>query len=260
MVHRAPETPSIELADPATLPQGSELDILSTPEKLQVLLDDQRANFVPSTHREKTQASYLLDYLDNPHFRGGVHDYLAEIYTHNKKLKHSRLAGSIAVRSVLYEFADYRTAARNDFQSLKQLETAITAAPNPHLSLSEAIADENLDTECCVPFIRYIDVRGVTTGNYRGAHDPLITKEYRRAPGHGRQKIVHDTYDVQDRDLFIATYLVERAETITIGESRVLIEPAVSSQEHREAFWTRILGSRMYEYQHFADEARAATQ
>ncbi len=240
--------------NPIELPPSGAEDTLTTPQKLLVLIEDGRAGFVPSTHREKNQAVCVLDYIDNPQYRGGVHDYLAEIYSHNKKIKGSPITGSFAVRSVLFEFADYTAAAISDISKLKKFESVLQDTPNPRLSLAEAAADHGQPTDIIVPFIKYVDVRDVANDVFTGPHDPLTTKESRQPQGSGRNKTVHDTYDSDHQDLFISGYLALRAETLTVGESRDLVPIALLSQQKRQSFWGNVLSSRMYEYQRFADE------
>lgn len=232
------------------------LDVLDTVEKLRVLRTDGRAGFLPSTHREKNQAVAALDYIDNPGHRGGVHDYLAEIYAHNKKIKRTAMAGSLAVRSVLYEFSDYAVSARHDAKELFKIKACIDDTPNPHLSLQDVV-DEHDAAQLLPPIlIRHMDISDVARGKFMGLHDPLLTQEYRRQLGAGKNKIVVDAYTAEEQSEYMGRYLRDRLQEVTVGSIRPMLTESMDVQRRRFTFWSNILGSRMYEYEHYAADAR----
>jgi hypothetical protein len=232
------------------------LDILDTVEKLRVMHDDPRAGFLPTTHREKNQAVAVLDYLDNPHYPGGVHDYLAEIYAHNKRLKHSSVAGTLAVQSVLYEFSDYGVAAHRDAQELLKLKVCIDDTTNPHVSLSEVAAEHTSAQLNPALLLRYQDIRRVAQDAFKGAHDPLLTQEYRRHLGRGKNKIVIDQYTSENPSEYMARYVADALELMTVGESRAAVTDAMQDQRRRFSFWSKVLSARLYEYDRYAEDAR----
>jgi hypothetical protein len=104
--------------------------------------------------------------------------------------------------------------------------------------------------------LRYLDVRSVANGVFKGVHDPLLTQEYRRQLGAGKNKIVVDQYTSENPTDFIARYLDYRLQSVAVGEVRADVAEAMRDQRHRFTFWSNVLRSRLYEYEHYAEDAR----
>jgi hypothetical protein len=234
-------------------------DVLDTTLKLRAISGDERAGFLPATHREKNQAVTLLDYIDNPAYPGGIHDHLVEIYKKHiaeaSKQHHARasgqMRGGLAVRSVIYEFSDYATSAKNDGIYLSGFKSAIDDCVNPRLSLVELLADTKETQLQPAPFLRFLDIRAVMNGVFPASHDPLHTHEFRQRFSNGKNKIVQDDYTGENKQQYIS----ERLESVHVGEARPLVNLALEDQRHRFIFWSKVLRSRYYEYQKYANDA-----
>lgn len=232
----------------------------NTADKLRALVDEPLAGFLPATHREKYQATILLDYIDNPTHPGGIHDYLVTIYEHQRRAqqKHAygQIQGSLAVRSVMHGYGDYVASSLSDGRHLHELKDCIDDSVATHLSLDEMVDLNKNKALKPAAFLRFLDVRAVMQERFVGAHDPLLTHEYRRPLGNGKNKIIYDGYTAETPDEKMAMYMKGRLQAVTVDESQPLIGLALRDQRLRYIFWSKVLGSRFYEYERYAEDAR----
>lgn len=273
---------------PKELGEGDEREAtLTTREKLQALQADERAGFLPATHREKTAALSLLNYLDtrNPLFskrQDVVDKQLAEIYDHqinesNKKyeatkrlakeqpdvvvkhpIDHAREAQEIAVdsvRSVINEWDDYRSNALYSMNELGLLQELATKYGNPRTTLAELLAADksSIDPQ---PFLRYLDLRFFRDKGELPSFDPLRTREIRPAPPEytSKNKIVVDCYlNVPDKEKLAAEF-TEVTRAITVKTLRELLPDAIRDSSRRHAFFTRVLHGITGPYGGFAQQ------
>lgn len=239
--------------------QATHQELLDTPDKLNALLRDPHARFLPKTHREKNIAVSLLDYIDNPSHPDGVHAQLAEVYQKhiNDALKAKRkrsegaLHGKLAVQSILYEYADYFLDAQARHEALGIFAQRVLECPNPNLSLKELIdEDYEGDGVGADAFVQYLDIAKVK--NHESIEfDPLQSKEQRHPPVNGKNKVVHSLYD--DLPTPELTEHINRVlSDITVGEARSKVAFALELEGNRMDFWLEVLDSRFYEYKHAA--------
>lgn len=281
---RSPGSPQY----PTELGTGAEReDILTTREKLQALHADTRARFLPTTHREKTAALSLLNYMDTRNAlystpRDKIDAQLSEIYDHQIKvsnnkyeaekkaalgagdrpskgpIEHAREAQNIAVdsvRSVINEWDDYRENAGYSVNELILLFELASEQGSPKTTLAELLNDDKrvIDVQ---PLLRYLDLKSFRDTGELPSFDPLVTREIRPVPEEydAKNKIVIDTYlnvpDVRKR----ADEFAEMTEAITVKTLRKVLPDAIKDSMHRREFFSRALRGITGPYRVFAGQ------
>lgn len=238
-------------------------DQLDNVEKLRALYDDPRAQFLPATHTEKSEALPLLDYL--PSIKPGqdkghparTAGKLQEVFIRQKNIfmktyglpkDEAVQAASEAIRSIVCSYGDFLLNAASQQQRLNQLKAAVDEV-HPGLSLMEAAGEENLGIPA---FVRYFDLRmlmqskppipGIDT------QSPIVDR-YSERDENGRAKIIHDQYTIGTPPEPIKKRIDELATTLTIGSIRTsrgrgkynLLDMAVINEANRKKFWTKRL-------------------
>jgi hypothetical protein len=193
---------------------------LNTQGRLRAIKEDSRAGFMPTTNREKDQVIAFLDYLDNPDYPYGVNNQFLEVFTHAQKLRRTNatIDSERGPVSIVYEFGDYLVNATKERKALD----------HPGLAA----------------LLRYRDLDEVLRmGGTNAVKSPLLTKEYRwTREGPGKHKIIEDRYTaVHNIAAPFKKYVEESISSMTVGEARRLIGPAVADQVMREAFMTERL-------------------
>ena len=157
---------------------------------------------------------------------------------------------------MLYEFSDYAISGRRDAQELAKLKTCIDDTPNPHLDM-QAVLDGHEKAQLMPAILfRYMDARDLARGTFKGLHDPLLTQEYRRQLGAGKNKIVADSYTTEEPGEYMSRYVYYQLQDVTVGQVRPIVAEAMEDQRRRFVFWSKVLNSRLYEYSRYAEDAR----
>jgi hypothetical protein len=271
------DTETIVESDPDA-PISVYLPTLTTTEKLDAVMGDERASFMPVMSQEKNDAQELLDYLDPQQYRGGVHERLIQIY--DRQLKNGRalkvrdpviegekppqprrlsMAETIAqakdaVRSKLYTYGDYLMNAQAEFNNLSVLYAAIIDEPNPAISLSEVLTEPEYEGIDPRSFVRYMDLKYYhdLTPEQQGRRRTMVTLEDRSNPTEEKHKTVEDRYTAADMPLVVQIYVESRLKELTVGDVRKNIVEATEDQYNREAFWRMVLGDVRYTYRPLA--------
>lgn len=260
--------------EPAAAPQETktterilEPELARTKEKLIGLRDDSRAGFLPTTHKEKSQAFELLDYLDLAKYPLGVNQRLDEIAQHQQKIaqdpeyEHNLKGDAIywfsqdTVRSIINEWGDHLHSAIVSHDKLQALKEFLDSGISPRVSVGEATTtdfDEQFDyTE----LVRFINLKSLRDGNAI-AFDPLRTKEDRTIVHPHKNKIIEDVHTAVGSPEEIQTYIDEVAQELSVKDGRQLINEALADQANRRIFWYRILKGVSEEgFQDKAEEA-----
>jgi hypothetical protein len=219
---------------------------LNTQGRLRAIKEDSRAGFMPTTNREKDQVIAFLDYLDNPDYPYGVNNQFLEVFTHAQKLRRTNatIDSERGPVSIVYEFGDYLVNATKERKALEDLELLLNDMPNLRVTLHEEQDWISLDHPGLAALLRYRDLDEVLRmGGTNAVKSPLLTKEYRwTREGPGKHKIIEDRYTaVHNIAAPFKKYVEESISSMTVGEARRLIGPAVADQVMREAFMTERL-------------------
>ena len=221
---------------------------LTTRQKLEGLRDDPRASFIPATYDETSYAISLLDYVDNPRYGAASANQLQEIFVHQAKAKvpgqkFDPRKGQRAIRSVTFEMGDYLLQSIQQFEALSSLWDQIDACPNPSVTLLEEIGPSNV---AYGPLIRYMDLlalrqRGATVAEY----DPMsvVIDRSQPQPYDGKNKTLEDPYTAQNTKQEVLDRISDKVATLTIGQTRKLVQDAAINEERRANFW----GARLKE-------------
>ena len=130
------------LADVSNMQKASEQP-LGTRERLKPLLDDKRAGFFPTTHREKNKVLEDLDYLDNPKYPLGTGNRQLEIFNHSARLRSKGTelpdGPERAAYSLMHELLDYFNDARDSLILLRALDEDMSFRQNDLLNPQLAI-------------------------------------------------------------------------------------------------------------------------
>lgn len=238
-----------------------EPELADTQIKLEALRDDTRAGFLPTTHREKSQAFELLDYMDTQKYPEGVSTRLKEIFY--RQQREMKLSGSMpyeaheiakkSVQSVVHEWGDYYNNARNSWRKLHALSRLINDSPNPNLSLSQLLEDA-AQGEVVTQLVRYMCLRDIRDSDKMLGFDPLWTREDREAPTGTKNKTVEDMFTHQN-ERFMAAYIARYAQRTTIKQIRGLVTEALHDQEARGQFWKKSLTSLDEDFKPYAEQA-----
>ena len=214
---------------------------LSHYDKMLAILEDPRAGYIATHHKEKTTALYLLDYVDNPEFPRQTVNQLEEIFVHQQKpvSKGKFSAGMKVVRSKTFEMGDYLINAVLSAEKLRSLAEAVSEEPNPFISLAEAVG---LDHPGLPPLVRYLDLRyfidnaKMPVTGFNIFH-PIRTED--QPPESPRNKTLEDYYTAKVPLPKVAAYIADRATSLKIGELRRknVFEFAIQDQERRALFW-----------------------
>ncbi|MBC7581567.1 hypothetical protein H7097_01730 [Aeromicrobium sp.] len=229
-----------------------------TQSKLEGLRDDHRAGFLPTTHREKSQAFELLDYMTPGKYERGVSTRLDQIFfRQQREMKKNgmtpRQAQTVAVdsvRSVIREWGDYLANARSSWTKLDSLQTLIDDTPNPNLTLETLLEDEG-QGEVVTQLIRYQILRQRRDSERPLGFDPLWVRENRTEPTDDKHKTVEDVF-VHKGEEFMDAYIKRRASEMTVGEVRRTVREAKYDQARRGKFWRAALESLDDDYQQYA--------
>lgn len=220
-------------------------EVLTNFEKLEVLLTDPRAGFLPKTNREKTTALTWLSYIDSP---DGVVDQLIEVFHGSQKVRGVGARGGLrAIESITYESADYAVDALQSHVQLRELQTILVGVINPGLSLN--LVSEANGLEGYWPLLIYskqkefYDQQPELVPYYED--DPLRTVEERWIKaGPGRHKKVHDRITASRMGILddpVDDELKKFLETSTVADARALIVEALSNEAGRTRFFTERL-------------------
>jgi len=276
---RKPDTESY----PKKLGEGDERELtLTTREKVRVLAhEDERAGFLPTTHREKNAAVELLDYMSveirNP-LTGRVlttpdsiderltQIYLRQIGVVRKRYEKEQVAAKEAeedwdgpedqaitaearevasdtVRSVINEWDDYRSNALYSLHALVHLDELASKYGQPSTKLAELLSQSEANGLDVQPLLRYIDLRFFCDTGELPAFDPLRTREIRPAPPEftTKNKIVVDPYLHVPDRQEQAEEFQAMIEAIDMRTVRELIKDAIKDSQRRHAFFNHAL-------------------
>lgn len=198
LIHSQPEEPELQLPSDEGLLSGT---VLNNYEKLQAIINDERAGFLPATNREKTQILTLLDYLDK---KGGVANQLIEVFKKSQGFILSdgvvRTAGvregKRAIESIVYELGDYAGNAVKSHSQLTDLQNKLAEIDNPKLTLGVVLGVDHVGF---APLFRYSVIRELYDKQLPDllprSEDPMRTVENRwTKEGKGKHKEVTDRY------------------------------------------------------------------
>ncbi len=220
-----------------------EYETLNNHEKLEVLLEDPNAAFLPATNREKTTALTLLSYVNDPK---GTSQQRLEIFRHAQRFGFKNAGarqGIRAVESVMYETGDYAANALQSHNRLLLLQDALGDVLNPNLTLEVALGEHHPGYG---PLLRYIELRKLYDAEEEKVLpypvDPMRTVEDRwTREGEGKHKVVHDRYTLVSPEERVKEEMEELARTTRVVDARGIIPDALTNEEARAAFFTERL-------------------
>lgn len=246
---------------------------LSSRERVEAILLDPRAGFLPKTNAEKTRTISWLDYLDDPENPLGIIHQLQEVYirgenpTRKSDRKPSRHLGSEygvrSIESLAWEVGDSLLEADRRRQALYDLQTAIKEGQRPTLSLFDALAknsEEDTDKRLesiledhifgLIAFVQYTDIlEFVKHGREAlGGRDPLSGTAYppqserpKFDPTPGKRKTVYSQYTRPDRGSSMDEHIIMRLKKLTVKELRHGIGDCIGDVEREYLFLNRRL-------------------
>lgn len=217
---------------------GKEEPQLTAQERLQAIVNDARAGFMPTTNDEKNMVLSFLDYLDNPKYPMGINNQLYEVYYNRANATHLQVEGERAMRSIAYEITDFYKNAHQQIQALAQLRLLINDCPNPFVTLAEEVGDEHPGY---APLVRFLDLEELTkTGSVEGVGGwRQVLKTHSNRDGHSQQrkrKTVEDPYTRSELEPLFAERIASKPYELTVGLMRKAIALAISDQEKRFQF------------------------
>jgi hypothetical protein len=232
----------------------SEADKLDTRSRMQAILGDDRAGFLPRSNGEKNIVLSYLDYLNNDDYPEGVPHQWFEVMTHVQKYrpptadrpKPKRYAASDGIRaveSIVWQLADYYADAQAAVRELRVLQTE-TDNILPSLKVLEA-DEANRTLPGLERLIRGHDIEAyVKKGQVIApVADPLAGTVSRFVDsterGPGRHKVVYDQYTQPDRAKKkpqLEAYLQARCADLTVKEVQQLLPGILEGEQKRAAF------------------------
>jgi hypothetical protein len=211
---------------------------LDNHQKLEVLLTDPRAKFLPATNREKTTALTLLSYLDSDK---ATAEQLLEVFVSAQKVKGAGVSkGLRALESLVYEMGDYYQNATTSLEHLENLENLTEEIFNPNLSLELAIDD--LECPGYPPLLRYVTLKKMYEAKEKKVRyyqsDPMVTVEDRVTKvGPGKHKTIHDRYTTPHPIPEIKEQIKLFVSSTSIGEIRKILGEARLNEQYRAQFF-----------------------
>lgn len=125
-----------------TTEADKELEKLTTIDKLEAVIGDPRAQFVPKTNHAKNIVASWLDYLDNPKYPAGINNQLFEVYISNQKwLQMTPTEAARSIESIAWEVSDHASDALQSLENIKDLQTKVAECMAPHVTLAEEFPD-----------------------------------------------------------------------------------------------------------------------
>jgi hypothetical protein len=253
----------------ASKEEKQEFQELNSRQRMQAILFDPRAAFLPATNREKTMVMTFLDYLDNPEHPLGINDQLWECLLHQQKGRTDREALSV-YESKTWEMGDYLADAARGYELVSELLEILD-----HVSPRHKVADvEELEafSEAVAYLIRYDAIEHyVATDDTGGLGDVLFTKEVGRTvrgSDPGKHKTVHSrfTMPAEDQPEETAAYIAERKQVLTVKDLKKLANKSIANDINRGRFMVRrltdvVTSPRLGElrrYKRITDAARAS--
>ncbi len=245
---------------------GEELEELGTRGRLEAILGDPRAGFIPTTNNEKNQIVSWLDYLDDPEKPLGIINQLREVFVRAQRpSKKGRSLGVKygvrAVESIAWEVGDYLQSASLDLANLQSLRTSVDQDQRPTLSLYDDLhksgSDEQgdspeelfgQDTNGLLTYIQWLDIKEfMEKGNWPGpvaspivgTEDPPRSLRPKFDSSPGKRKTIFDQYHRPDITEEFKAHIISRAKTITFRDIRSNIDDCISNSERRLDFHNR---------------------
>ncbi len=119
-----------------------ELEKLTTLDKLDAVVGDPRAQFIPKTNHAKNTVTAWLDYLDNPAHPAGINNQLFEVYISNqKRLRMTPSEAARALESIAWEVTDHASDAQQSLEHVTDLQAQVAECMAPHVTLAEEFPD-----------------------------------------------------------------------------------------------------------------------
>ncbi len=210
---------------------------LTNHEKLEVLLTDPNAGFLPATNREKTTALTLLSYVNSSL---GTNQQRLEIFNNAER---NGGHGIRAIESVMYESGDYVANALQSHQRLQHLQVDVNDTFNPNLTLEVAFGEHHPGY---APLLRYFELRKLFDAEHEKVLpypvDPMKTVEERwKKEGEGKHKIIHDRYTVISQEERIKEEIQEFNKTTRVIDARRMLPDALCNEEVRAECFTEWL-------------------
>ncbi len=245
---------------PGEAPKDREL--ATTHIKLEALRDDSRAGFLPTTHREKTSAHELLDYMVPGKYTRGVSSRLDEIFSRQQREARKRgmtpqEGHSIAkdtVRSIIREWGDYHANAVSSWTKLDNVQELVDGI-YPSLDIQTLLADQG-NGEVLTQIVRYNALRQLRDTDEPLGFDPLWVREDRTRPTEEKHKTVEDMFTHQNEE-FMAAYVSRRIQGMSAGQIRRGILELKHDQANRGKFWRGVIEALNDDYKEYADLALA---
>jgi hypothetical protein len=231
--------------------------------KLKALYNDPRAQFLPPTHTEKSEALPLLDYLPQVDVRKGkghparTAGKLQEVFLHQKKIfsrdyglprEEAQHAAVEAVRSIVCGYGDFLLNAIAQHNQLNDLKSTLDGV-SPRLTLTEVAGTDHTGIPA---FVRYFDLVMLMKSKHPvpgvDILSPIIDRTDERDE-HGRAKQIHDQYTGPIRPDAVDHRIQDLASTLTVGSIRTskgrgsynLLDTAIINEVSRRKFWMKRL-------------------
>lgn len=255
---------AIEQVEPPVIHEQEPVPMPEAKDRLLAILDDPRAGFMPSTHREKNAILAYLDYLDNhEEYPFGIANQFLEVFTHRQKSSGGRgniLEARRSLISLAYELGDYYENATAQTAALADLQARINDCPNPNVSLQEEVGTSHPGYGALIGYIDTMELlkKGEISGphnEFSVLHDSEDRPDAEPIPVEvdlDKHKTVEDPYTTQEPDDIVAKRIADKVRTMTIGELRTVVGEARANQEARALF----MRSRLEELSVFETEPR----
>lgn len=216
---------------------------LNTDERVEAILNDPRAGFLPATNQEKNIVLSYLDYLDNPQYPLGVPNQLFEAMRHTQKITTSKEYPVRTLESIIYEIGDFYRDATQQRTVLEELQDRL-AGLRPNLTLSEIdeVSDDSLGMATITRYLDHIEAleKGEVAG--KTLHQLLMTHTYRWATGldSGKHKVKEDRYTGSevdpDKNNFYSQRIEDRFDKMTVKDVSAILPHVIGDQQMRSRF------------------------
>lgn len=216
---------------------------LNTDERVEAILHDPRAGFLPATNQEKNMVLSYLDYLDNPEFPLGVPNQLFEAMRHTQKVTSSKAYPIRTLESIIYELGDFYADASKQRKSLADLQARLAGLrPNLPLADIDEISEDSLEMATITRYLDHIEALEHGEVEGRSLHQLLTTHTYRWAHGldGGKHKTKKDRYTGEevdaDKNEFFTQRIQDRYNQMTVSQVYAILPHVIADQQLRGKF------------------------
>ena len=244
---------------------GQDAEQLDTRERLEAILGDPRAGFIPTTNSEKNQIISWLDYLDDPQKELGIVHQLREVFVNAQRPARRSLGVAFGIRaleSIAWEVGDYLHEAQHRLQAAERLCSSANQDQRPDISLFEEFSQvegeytgktlEEIFGEywfALAAYVQYKDTVEYIHGEDSDTSNPLTESElppssqrpkFDASPG--KRKAIHNQYTRVDIKESYKAHIISRLRGLRIRDIRVDTPELLSNYEQQVRFHHRRIG------------------